>query len=290
MSRSCFGLLLNYRDAARSIQCIRSLLCEHMELVVVWDNSADGGVSADRVRTEFLHDERVVVHVSPVNLGFAAGVNRALQICAERDPKAWILLINNDAKLLPGGLELLLAALEHAPAARLAVPDINHAGRILGLAYCHRLTGLLSWKPRPGWFSYASGCCMLVAPDRLGYPLFDEDFFMYGEDWELGWRLRRYPGSIEHVGQTLVEHEGSMSSGLGSPFYENAMVAAHLILVRKLASSRWRRWQLYAARGTMLLSRALVRSLRFRSLVPLKALWHGRRMARTKLCHSGGDG
>lgn len=279
MKGQTFGLLLNYRDAMRSISCIRSLLDEGVEKVVVWDNSADGGLSVAAIRNEFASDSRLEIHVSSTNLGFAAGANRGLECCARLNPRAWVLLINNDARLLPGGLSALVTALHSSPAARLAFPNINHAGHILGPAYCHRLSGLLSWRPRPGFFRYASGCCMLIATERTGLPLFDEDFFMYGEDWELGWRLGREVHAFAHVDATWVEHEGAASSGLGSMFYESHMVAAHLILARKLGRSTIDVCLLHAARVAMLFGRAAVRCIRYRSSIPLKALWLGAALA-----------
>lgn len=277
--RQVVGLLLNYRDAARSMCCIESLLDQSVQHVVVWDNSADGGISAAAIRAAVADDRRIELLVSPSNLGFAAAVNRGLEHCAASYPGAWVLLINNDARLLHGALPKLLGALATHPPARLACSNIDHAGQVLGLSYCHRWTGLLSAQPRPGYFAYASGCCLLLATDRLASPLFDEDFFMYGEDCELGWRLSQQPGAIVHIDETLVEHDGSASSGLGTPFYETHMVAAHLILARKLARNRWDACLLHVLRASMLLARALVRTIRFRSLTPCKALWHGSRIA-----------
>ncbi len=279
MDRRIAGLLLNYRDAVRSISCIRSLLEQGIQHVVVWDNSADGGASAVAIAAAFVHDARVDLHVSVANLGFAAGVNRGLEHCRQRYPGAWVLLINNDARLLTGALAKLVDALDANSNARIAYPDIDHAGHVLGRVYCHRLTGLLSWRPRRNYFPYASGCCILVATDRIALPLLDEDFFMYGEDWELGWRLAQLPGAMAHVHETLVEHDGSASSGLGSAFYESHMVAAHLILARKLARNRMDACVLLASRACMLVARGMIRSIRFRSLVPCKALWHGVRIA-----------
>lgn len=279
MSRQAVGLLLNYLDARRSIRCIQSLLDQGVSKVVVWDNSADGGISVDAIGAAFDDDERLDIRTSAANLGFSAGVNRALEHCAKFYSEAWVLLINNDARLLPGSLSKLVDALAVNPAAKLAFPNISHAGRVLGQAYCHRLTGLLSWRPRHGFFPYASGCCMLIAMDRIGLPLFDEDFFMYGEDCELGWRLFQQSAIVMHVDETLVEHDGAASSGLGSQFYETFMVAAHLILARKLARNPFDACVLHALRVFILVARALVRSIRFHSFTPCKALWHGARIA-----------
>jgi len=78
-----------------------------------------------------------------------------------------------------------------------------------------------------------------------------------------------------YLPQVLVQHEGSASSGLGTPFYESRMVAAHLILARKLAIGPIARSGLLLGHGMMLTARALVRATRYRSLVPLRALLVG---------------
>lgn len=276
---SVTGLLLNYRDAAQSILCIDSLLDNGAEHVVVWDNSDDAGGSARSIIKAFHGDARIDIRQSPANLGFAGGVNRAMDYCSGAYPATWILLINNDARLSVDALSKLCSALEENIKARISVPNIKQNGQVFGPGYCHRMTGLLSWVPKPGYFCYPSGCCMLLAMDRLKRPLFDEDFFMYGEDWELGWRLLGSPGAWISVGAALVEHEGAASSGLGSPFYESHMTAAHLILARKLAKNPADAFLLHAMRAGMLLMRACVRSWRLRSFVPLGALWTGSRLA-----------
>lgn len=274
------GLLLNYRDEKRTIACVQSLLEQAVNYVLVWDNSADGARSSAAVKGYFSDDSRVRMHVSDRNLGFAAGVNAGLSFCRELFPNAWVLLINNDARLLPGGCSKLKEALVGNPKAKISFPDISHAGAVLGRAYYQVWSGKLSWSPSVGCVSYASGCCLMIALERISLPLFDDDFFMYGEDCELGWRWRAQPDSMVHISETLVEHEGSATSSLGSPFYEERMVAAHLILARKMASRNpIKRYSLYIFRTLMLLVRATVRCYRFRSLIPWVALLRGYEIA-----------
>lgn len=274
------GLTLNFRDVRRSAACVRSLLEEGAEHVLVWDNSDDCGETAHALRLVLESEFRVTIEVSPVNLGFAAGVNRGMDWIARRDPKAWVLLINNDARLLPGGLKALCDALLRHPEAKLAYPDIDHGGKILGTVYYQRWFGLLSSHSLPGSAPHASGCCLLLNAPRVGPFVFDEDFFMYGEDAALGCRLSCEPGAMLHVPFVWVYHEGSASSGLGTSFYEARMVAAHLILARKLAQGHISHAVLLLGRGLMLTTRALVRAFRYRSLVPLHALGDGWRLAR----------
>ncbi len=269
------GLTLNFRDVHRSAACVHSLLDEGAAHVLVWDNSDDCGRTARALRLVLGPESRVSIEVSPVNLGFAAGVNRGMDWIARHDSAAWVLLINNDAQLLPGGLNALREELVRHPECKFVYPDINHGGKIFGTLYYQRWLGLLSSRSVAGATAYASGCCLILNTTRIGPAVFDEDFFMYGEDMELGCRLSKTAGAMVRLPFVWVRHEGSASSGLGTPFYEARMVAAHLILARKLAHSHISYAGLLLSRLLMLTVRALVRALRYRSYVPLRALGEG---------------
>lgn len=273
------GLLLNYRDALRSVICIRSLFDEGIEHVVVWDNSADDGLSAQAICEAYAEDHRVQVHVSDENLGFAAGVNHGLKLCATQLRATDVLLINNDAVLLAGALQACMDASRDRPGAAVISMDVKHGGQRQGPMYYQRWCGLQFKHPAWGAFAYASGSCLWIALRNAPSPLFDEDFFMYGEDCELGWRLHHRPDAWIHLPRCLVTHEGSAASGLGSPFYESRMVAAHILLARKLATNPPQRLLFYALRIPILLARASLRSMRYRSLEPWRALSAGIRLA-----------
>jgi hypothetical protein len=57
------AILLNYRDAVRSLACLQSLLVEGVEHVMVWDNSEDGWLSAAEIQRENLDEARVHSHL-----------------------------------------------------------------------------------------------------------------------------------------------------------------------------------------------------------------------------------
>ncbi len=278
---SVIGLTLNYRDAGRTLTCVQSLLEDGVTYVLVWDNSADDGVSAADLRAKLGGDPRVTIEVSSHNLGFAAGVNRGLAWIRAHFPGAWVLLINNDAVLLKGATAALSAALRGKPEAVIAYPSINHGGEVIGTAYYQRYFALRSKTPLPGCIPYPSGCCQLLAPERLRGLWFDEDFFMYGEDVELGYRLGEQ--GMVHVPEILVVHEGSASSINGSIFYETHMVEGHWLLARKLARCRFDFWMLVLARLVTMPSRAIVRAIRNKSLLPLHILFARHSISKTFL-------
>lgn len=271
------GLTLNYRNAALTARCVQSLLTDGADAVLIWDNSDDNGVSCAALREDWGGTRQVHIESSPCNLGFAAGVNRGIESILARYPEAWIMLVNNDATLRAGALSRLSQCLEN-PHIVIAYPRINQGRHIIGTVFYQRHLALLRFdRPLPSSFPYPSGCALMIAPERIELPVFDEDFFMYGEDVMLGWRLG--PERMAHTARVLVDHEGSASSGMGSAFYETRLVAGHWLLSRKLARNSFDCLLLALGRGLSLSARALVRSLRYRSLLPFHALWQGWRLA-----------
>lgn len=270
------GVLLNYRDASRSIHCVNSLLDEGVDGVVVWDNSADDGVSANVISASV--DSRVELVVSERNLGFAAGMNAALSIMQARWAGASALVINNDATLRMGALTAMRILAEEDA---IVAPVIDHAGDVVGFRYSHRWFGFQSKRPFPGAFPFASGACLLLPPAASKPPLFDESFFMYGEDVEFGWRTwttKRW--LIKVTAGPQVDHEVGSSSGKGSMFYETQIAAAHWLLASRLSKGPVDRCLLHACRGVYLVVRAAVRSVRSKNLVPWRGLASGIRQAR----------
>lgn len=67
-------------------------------------------------------------------------------------------------------------------------------------------------------FSGAAVALRRTALDGVG--LFDERFFMYYEDTDLSWRLRRAGHRVVHCAAAVAHHEHAASSGEGSPFFE----------------------------------------------------------------------
>jgi N-acetylglucosaminyl-diphospho-decaprenol L-rhamnosyltransferase len=277
-SPSVVGLTLNFRDAKRTVRCVRSLLADGVAHVLVWDNSDDGACSVDELRAMLGEETRVSFSISDSNLGFSAGVNRGREWIESRFPDALIFLINNDAEILSGTISIMVGELQQSPVAVIAYPKIDHGGHCIGTVFYQRYFGFITKEELPGSVAYASGCCQLLDPKRLIGCWFDEAFFMYGEDMELGHRLGTE--RMLYVPELLVRHEGSASSGMGSVFYETRMVAAHWMLAPKLARSRFDLVALYTGRILALSLRAVLRAMRYRSSIPIKSLWDGLRLAR----------
>lgn len=267
------AITIHFRKPELTARCIDSLLADGWAPVLVWDNSADEGRSLQMLAARYAGEPRVQIVGNVVNLGFGKGMNAALAELARRGYSGPALLINNDAEVLPGMRVALLAALpcdEAVPT--LVAPRILQDGQAHGWLYYQPWLALVTERPLPGSFAYLSGCCLLVARPDNALPLFDEDFFMYGEDVELSWRWRRQGGELVLLEETWLHHAGSASSGQASATYERFLVGSHWLLARKLADGLLQSALMRLLRIPSLTLRAALRSLRYRSWTPLRSL------------------
>jgi GT2 family glycosyltransferase len=208
------------------------------------------------------------------NLGFSSGVNAGIALIQDELQGRHVLLINNDATLTRGtvaGLDQAVSAHTRA----IAAPRIHGpTGLVDARVYYRHITGILS-VTGPGLKGHAllGGACLMVHESLCHVPLFDEAFFFYGDDVELGFRMGSLGVPLLDVPSATVVHEGSASSTNGSLFYEYHMSRAHLILVSRLGYRGVSRIGLLATRGLTLVARACVRSFRYRSLRAFRGLF-----------------
>lgn len=163
---------------------------------------------------------------SEVNLGFAAGNNRA----AQDADTPYLVLLNPDAFPEPTWLAELIAAAEQHPRAVAigstqiradsdvfdGTGDVLHAS---GIAYRSSYGRPRTAPPPLGETFSACAAAMLLrraAFETVGG--FDESFFCFFEDVDLGFRLRLTGGQILQSPDAVVAHVGGGSTGVRSPF------------------------------------------------------------------------
>lgn len=156
-------------------------------------------------------DRLLAIDNTHVNRGFAAGCNRA----AALGSAPLICFVNPDGELGGDCLDRLEAAFED--------PSLVAAGPDLG-----RFNQPLLGDGSP---AFLSGCCLVVrraAFESVGG--FDERFFMYGEDVDLSWKLRRV-GRLRRVEGARFEHDWSRSRERFASLHRNA--CHHLVVSRR---------------------------------------------------------
>jgi GT2 family glycosyltransferase len=202
------------------LQALESQTVDEFEVVVI-DNSGTGRVQASspRVRPRF----RVIVNQK--NVGFGAAVNQAF-----RDSTApYLATLNDDAVADPRWLERLLADAEAHPHTGMFASEVRLAGTGMLDSAGMLIASDGSSKQRghsvpPSRFAEAreallpSGSAALYRRtmlDEIG--LFDEGFFLYCEDTDLGLRARWAGWDCRYVPGAIVEHRYSHSAGRASP-------------------------------------------------------------------------
>jgi N-acetylglucosaminyl-diphospho-decaprenol L-rhamnosyltransferase len=211
------ALVVNFNSGDLLRKALDGLKHQAVASTVVVDNASHDNSWQDALNRDAVQLERL-----ETNLGFAAAVNRGLSLSQE----LYVLLLNADVELREGYVERLAAALDAD--ARLAgvtgtlvLPDgsIDSTGIALTTARWasdrHRGRDLhhLSRLPtaEPFGVSGAAGLFRREALEQSGGMW--EELFVYWEDTELAWRLRRRGWRFAHVPEaTAIHARGSDSA------------------------------------------------------------------------------
>ena len=194
--------------------------------VVVVDNASEDG-SAEMVRRNF---QNVRLIENDENVGYARANNQGIR--AGRSD--FVLLLNSDTQLRHGVIERLASFLRANPEVAAVGPRVaNPDGSLQTSCYptptlfrefwrLFHLDALLPlgsyamsrWDQiRPQEVEILLGACILVrreAMERVG--LLNETYFMYSEDLDLCYRLRRDGGRIFWYPSAEIVHHGGQST------------------------------------------------------------------------------
>jgi GT2 family glycosyltransferase len=198
--------------------------------VIVIDAGTDGN-GADLRRT----DPSIIVIDAPENPGFGAACNLGVRRASGR----WILFLNPDTEVPHDGLERAVAALQSDQGIGIVGPKLVRADGSLDLsarrsfptpanALYHflRLPKLLPGSRRFGAYNLTyldpdvecdvdavAGSFLLVRREVLeAVGLFDETYWMYGEDLDLCLRVREAGWRTRYVPSVQVTHLKGQSS------------------------------------------------------------------------------
>lgn len=230
------AVVVNYNAGDHLEGCVASLRDEGvLDLVVVDNGSSDGSV------TRLVAADPGVRVIRPGrNLGYGGGANAG----ARHAIHGLLLVCNPDLAMHPGSLAALVATAEARTDAAVIGPRILTAeGEVypsarafptIGEAAGHAFVGLVSeqnrWTRRykrplaaPGSPSlegegtaaadWVSGACFLVRADAFAsVGGFDEAYFMYVEDVDLCWRLRRAGWEVLYEPAAVVTHVQGVST------------------------------------------------------------------------------
>lgn len=213
-------IVVNWNGGELLTQCLRALAGQSLppaRILVVDNGSTDGSAElAEAI-------PGVTLRKTGENLGFAAANNRAFQECDTE----FVALLNPDALPEPDWLASLVAAAQAYPDAaafgsrqmKQGAPDT-----LDGVGDVYHFSGAV-WRDRNGRvqrevdrvakeiFCACAAAVLYRREALLDVGGFDEDFFCYVEDVDLGFRLRLAGYSCRYVPEAVVHHVGSACTG-----------------------------------------------------------------------------
>jgi GT2 family glycosyltransferase len=201
--------------------------------VFVIDNDSNDGTT-ELVRREF---PEVEIEAANTNLGFAVANNRLIQ----RGEGEYVLALNPDTVVTEGALDAMLDLIDRRPdvgicgcclvqengefdhASRRSFPTLAGAfGHFTGIGRRTMRGGLAQYRAphvQAGPVDAVNGAFMLMrrrALDEVG--LFDEGFWMYGEDLDLCYRFSEAGWVTWYEPSVVISHVKAGTSGkLRSP-------------------------------------------------------------------------
>lgn len=218
-------VVLNWNGREVVERCLQSLqgqTYQPLEIIVVDNASADD--SADLVRERF---SNVKMIVNERNLGFGGGNNVGIRASQGR----YIMMLNNDTRLDPACIEELKRSLEKdqrygACASKILLEYEDNLIDAAGIVICPdglsigrgRLEKGDQYDEETDVF-FASDCACLYRREMLeDIGLYDEDFFAYADETDMGWRAQLAGWKCIYNPKAVVYHFHSASSGAYSPF------------------------------------------------------------------------
>lgn len=232
-------VLVNYKGAPDTITCLEHLgqvdwPAERLELIVVDNDSGDGSAEAIRAAVP-----GATVIDSGGNLGFAGGCNLGVAHATGE----YVAFLNNDARPHRDWVRAAVETFDAEPGvAAVASKVLDWDGALVDY-----VDGSLTWfgmgykreveKPDTGaWDTakdvlFGTGAAMFVRTDvyrEVGG--FDERFFMFYEDVDLGWRLNLLGYRVRYVPGSLAYHKHHATMNKFGSYRESYLLERNALL------------------------------------------------------------
>jgi GT2 family glycosyltransferase len=196
----------------------------------VVDNGSDAG-EIERLRPALPPNAEVTV--SSINLGYAGGNNLGIAHLREHYDPDYYWILNNDTTVDPGAAAALVDYAEAHPrvgavGATILYPDGRTVyclggGTVNRWTAFDRLMGAGRNRERPAaapHLDYISGASIVLTRNAVAATNgFDPDYFLYSEEADLCFRLKRAGLGLGYAPDAVVFHRAASSTVYHSPTY-----------------------------------------------------------------------
>ncbi len=222
--------VINHNTREHLRACLTTILQDAPGEIVVVDNASVDG-SLELVRREYA-GVRLIANAT--NRGYGAAANQAIACTSAPH----ILLLNSDTLLRPGALQALRAYLDHHPCVAMVGPrlvnvdgslqpscfpfptpihtlvEISGSRRVIRhLPFVRELYPPTSSHSRARPVPWVLGAGLALRRKAVDdVDGFDESFFMYSEEVDLAYRLRRAGWQIHFAPVATIAHVGGAST------------------------------------------------------------------------------
>jgi GT2 family glycosyltransferase len=215
-------IIVNWNGGQFLDKCLCALTAQTVsphEILLLDNASTDGSIEIARKSTA------VRLLIQDTNTGFARGNNLAVNSASKHSE--WIALLNPDAYPEPKWLENLLATAQLRPEFDAFGSQLLNAANpnlFDGTGDAYHISGLV-WRSKHGTtvtdldnneceiFSPCAAAALYSHKAFVDVGGFDEDYFCYVEDVDLGFRMRLAGYRCLYVPNSIVHHVGSGTTG-----------------------------------------------------------------------------
>ena len=188
MNISFSVVVTNYNGKELLSKCINSILGQSYkkyEIIVADDGSTDDSVNYIKKK----YKNKIKLSVLKINKGLSVNCNKAVKICS----KNYLIFLNNDSILEKNFLKKCCRIIKNSNC-DVIIPKILSKNKndkdLNDIGYGIDVYGYPCAAWRSGSVFYSDGIIIINKKKFIKIGKFDEDFFLYGEDIDLFWRIQ----------------------------------------------------------------------------------------------------
>ncbi|MCQ2060131.1 MAG: glycosyltransferase family 2 protein [Fibrobacter sp.] len=260
MSSGLSVILVNFKNAAKTISCIQALDNQSLlpDCIYIIDNASG---TADREKFEntfgagLAQSERGIPLQwiwNEQNLGFAAACNQGIRLSQACGFKGYIWLLNNDTQPEANALENILKKAKETGAGITGSLILDASGNVSGgvcrihpkFASVRRVKVPVDSATGEIPFDYVEGSSFLLSPeciDKVG--LLPEDYFLYFEEADYCTKAKQFGFKMAWARDSIVYHDIASSTKSESrqvPFFIDCLMLRNRIhFAKKYGFPKW---------------------------------------------------